>query len=103
MERRVYKRIPANIEVKFFCCSTLNHGTVTNLSEKGMFISTNEMCLPFDSQFEIFFPLKEKKIGIPVMLKRIVMEPDSNDGIAVELLNTSNDYLEIVNNLRSVV
>jgi hypothetical protein len=66
-----------------------------------MFIKTEEMSFPFESQFEILFPLSEEEIDITVLLKRLAMEPDSNDGIAVELLKPSREYLEFVSNLKS--
>ncbi len=96
-------RIPVSVEVGFFCCNKVSSGTITDISEKGMFIKTGEMCFPFDSQFEIFIPMKEKIINVFAILKRIIMSPDSYDGIGVELLNPSQDYLEFVDNLRPVL
>lgn len=103
IERRACHRIPANVDIRFFCCSRIYRGTVSNVSEKGMLIRTREVCFPFDSQFEMFISLKGKELRIPVNLSRILMSPDSHDSIGVELLNPSPDYLEFVESLNTAV
>ncbi len=103
MEKRAYSRIPVELDVRFYCCNgTYHSGTVTNLSEKGMFIRTKEMCFPFDSQLEIFIPLKkDEKLRVSVNLSRIIISPDSDDSIGVELPDPPREYLEFVKGLRS--
>jgi hypothetical protein len=76
-------------------------GTVSNLSEKGMFINVTEMTFPLDIQFEVMIPRKGQTLRIPVNLNRIEMSPDSQDGIGVELLNPPKEYLEFVKDLKS--
>ncbi len=100
MDKRAFKRIPIDLKVRFYCCNKTYTGTITNLTEKGMFISTHELYFPFNSQLEIFIPLKDKGLHIPVNLNRITMSPDSDDGIGVELPNPPQDYLEFVDSLR---
>ncbi len=101
MEKRACHRIPVNVDIRYFCCSRIYTGTISNISEKGMLINTTEMCFPFDSQFEMFLPLKGEELRVPVSLSRILMLPDSHDSIGVELLNPSQDYLEFVGSLKS--
>ncbi len=104
MEKRAYSRIPVELDVRFYCCNGTHHpGTITNLSEKGMFIRMNEMCFPFDSQLEIFIPLKNERLRVSVNLNRIIISPDSDDSIGVELPAPPQDYLEFVKSLRSAL
>ncbi len=102
MEKRTVERIPVNVEIKFHCCDKVYYGTITNLSEKGMFISTMETCFPFDFQFEILISLKEKILHVPVNITRIILSPDSYDGLGIEIPNPSQDFLIFVDNHRLV-
>lgn len=101
MQRRTYKRIHSDIKVKFSCDNLDYSGTVNNLSENGMFISTYDMCFPFDSRFEVVLPLDEIIINIPVKVSRITKTNSSYDGIAVEILDPPEKYLEYISNLRA--
>jgi len=103
MEKRAYKRIPVNIEVTFYCGSWTYNGTVMNISEKGMFISTKEMCFPIESHLEVAIPFNGETLSIPVSLRRMEMSPDSYDGIGVEFIGSSDKYYELVGCLRSAV
>ncbi len=100
MDNREFERIPTNIEVTFHCNNMNYTGTILNISENGMFISTNDMCSPFDSQFEVVIPFKEDVLNIPVNLNRILLSPDSRDGIGVELSDLSTDYVDMVKSLK---
>ncbi len=102
MQRRAFERIPANLQTKFFSDNTICTGTVTNLSENGMFINTR-MCFPFNSMFEIRIPLKEEILKVPVKISRIVKTGDFYDGIGVKLLNPPRNYLEFVRGLKSTL
>ena len=103
MDKRAFDRIPANIEVTFHCNNMDYTGTISDISENGMFISTNDMCSPFDSQFEVVIPFKDDEINVPVNLNRIILSPDSHDGIGVELSDLSPDYVEMVKSIKSSV
>lgn len=100
MEKRAFERLQANINVSFICSDSLYDGTVRNLSENGMFITTREMRFPSESQFEISFSMSEKKFHVSVKLVRLITSPDYQDGIAVEISNPPREYLELVSNLR---
>ena len=76
-------------------------GTITNLSESGMFITTHEMCFPFDSKFEVVLDFNGETLNIPVKVSRLTKTDSSYDGIAVELLNPSAGYIDLVQNLKS--
>ncbi|RJR20358.1 MAG: PilZ domain-containing protein [Nitrospiraceae bacterium] len=103
MEKRTYSRIPVSMEVKFCCGSRVHDGTVMNISEKGMFISTREMAFPLESQWEVKMPFNGDILSIPVSLRRMVMSPDSHDGIGVEFIGQSEKYYEFVSSLRSAI
>ena len=75
-------------------------GTITNLSESGMFITTHEMCFPFDSKFEVVIDFNGETLNIPVKVSRLTKTDSSYDGIAVELLNPSAGYIDLVHNLK---
>ena len=100
MEKRASERVPANLEVKFFCSDMFYSGIVTDLSEHGMFIRTG-LCLPFESKFEIFFHLKEEIIKVPVTVKRIQKTEGFYDGMGVNLLKHTKRYLEYLDHLKS--
>ena len=101
IENREKERIPAKIKVRFYCCNRINDGMVMNISEKGMFITIEELCFPFDSHFEMILYAGEVMFRSPVNLIRVEMSPDHGDGIGVELLNPSPQYLNLVATLRS--
>ena len=103
MDNRTFERIPANIEVTFHCNNMDYTGTIVDISENGMFISTKDMCSPFDSQFEVVIPFKDKVLSVPVNLNRIILSPDSRDGIGVELSESSEDYVDMVSKLKDKV
>jgi len=100
MQRRAFERIPANIDVKFFCGNSIYSGTVTNLSENGLFIDTT-MCLPFDSKLEILIVVEGEILKVPVKVSRIAKTDDYYHGMGVELLDSSPNYLEFINLIRS--
>ncbi len=103
MDKRAFKRVPAKIEVKFLCNHMDYAGTITNISENGMYITTNEMCSPFDSQFEVLIIMEDDMMQVPVNLCRIILSPNSDDGIGVNLSNPSEEYEKFVNSIKSSV
>ncbi len=75
------------------------YGTVTNLSEKGMFIST-KVSFPLEPQLRILMPLNKKFIRLPALIRSFGRSNNRFNGIGVELLGPPGDYLEFVNSLR---
>ncbi len=100
MGKRALQRIPMNLHENHICDDMLHTGTVTNCSEKGMFISTN-INFPCDPQFEILNPLKQEVLKVFVKINRLEKTGDVYDGMGVELLNPPQNYLDFVNSLRS--
>lgn len=102
MQKRTYERIPASLVAKFFLCNTLYYGIVTNISENGMCINTGT-CFPCGSKVKLRIPLKEEVLEVPVKVSRVVKETNSlYDVMGVEVLNPSERYLQIVDNLKAI-
>jgi hypothetical protein len=100
MKKRSFERISTSIGVRFFSGESEYHGTVTNLSEKGMFINT-KVNFPLKPQLEIFVPMKKEVLNFPVTIKRFNKSGDVYNAIGVELLHAPQSYVEFVNTLRS--
>ena len=94
--QREFERVPSNFKVMFSCFHTDYKGTVTNISENGMFIETGKMSFPFDSSLEILIHLKHKIFKVPVEVCRMAKSKDHYDGLGVKLLETPGDYLDLV-------
>jgi hypothetical protein len=101
MQRRAFERIPANISARFYCDKSDYSGRVTNLSAKGMYISTDQICFPLDAEFELILNIEAAILSVPVKIRRITRTADRYDGIGVELLNLPQKYLEFIGSLRN--
>ena len=99
MQRRAFERIPVDFKVRYFCGDTDWNGTVTDLSENGMFINTT-IDFPFDSNFELLLPLSDEVMKISAVIKRMVRNKGIYEGMGVELVNPPQNYLQLVNDLR---
>ena len=95
MEKRASRRIHANLSLRYPCNNKFCYGTVTNLSENGMFIDT-EMDFPVESKFDIFIHLKEDVLNVPVKISRLVKTGNIYNGMGVELLNLPKKYLQFL-------
>ncbi len=93
MEKRVSKRIPAKLALRFPCADTSCSGIVSDLSENGMFINT-KICFPIQLKFELLIPLKNEILNVPVKIARIVKTDDVYDGMGVEMTDLSKEYLK---------
>lgn len=98
MSRRTSWRIPTSVNIKCYRGNKEFPGTVTNISEKGMFINTNETSYPEDLQFQVTIPVKEDDLHLSVKLIRSV-KTNSHYSMGVELLNSPQRYTEYIDNL----
>ncbi len=98
MEKRAFQRIPAYLESH--CFNIDYFGTVTNLSEDGMFIRSQKIIFPLELQFEISIPLKGEILNVPVKVERITKSNKYYDGIGVRLLKQPKNYLKFIERLR---
>lgn len=99
MARRTNIRIPIRIKVRFFCENRVHTGFVSNISDKGMFIITSEICIPEKSQFNLAIPLEDEILHVPVIVNRIVNMESDVHGIGVEIIDPPKIYLDYVDNL----
>ena len=103
MARRASTRIPIRLSVILSSGSRVYPGTVKNISEKGMFISTDVAGLAADSLFDITIPLKEDVLHVPGKLVRLSKINGSYNGLGVELMEPPQDYLDFVESLLYVL
>ena len=95
MEKRTFKRIPANLVLRYPSCNTFNSGTLTDLSANGMYIKA-EMRFPLKSRFSVFVQLKDEILKVRVKIVRIVKSGDFYKGMGVKILNLPKRYLELL-------
>lgn len=105
MEKRASKRIPVNIEIQYYLWNPLFWkkyltGTIKNISEKGMLISTQTSAFPLDSLLEIKIPLNKDVLFIPARDSTIAWSHCVSDNlcveIGVELTNPPREYSGII-------
>jgi hypothetical protein len=101
MQRRAFERVPANIKVKFFCCESHYDGTIMNLSDEGMYIRTDEMRFPFDSEIDIIIPVNLDILKVPVKVMRMTKSTEFYDGLGVRVLKPTAHYINFVNTCRN--
>lgn len=99
MQRRAFERIPVEYKVRYFCGDIACIGTVTDLSENGMFIDTT-IDFPFDSNFELLLPLNDEVVKVSAIIKRVVKNRGVYEGMGVELVNPPENYLQFVDELK---
>ncbi len=101
MERRAYQRTPTYLYARYFYGNLSYTGIITNLSENGMYIKTRK-CLPVISKSKVLIPLIDDVLKVPVEIKRVIrMDNGMCKGMGIELLDRSQNYLELVGSLRS--
>ncbi len=99
MQKRAFERIPVDFKIRYFCGDIACNGTITNLSENGMFIDTT-IDFPFDANFELLLPISDMVIKISAIIKRVVKNKGVYQGMGVELVNPPYNYLQFLNELR---
>jgi hypothetical protein len=111
-EKRGSKRLPVNIKIKYYLWNPLfwkklYRGTIKNISEKGMFISSKTRDFPIDCLLEIFIPSKKGEVFLPAKVSNVAwrnkVDKSSCDGMGVELTNPPREYVELVEHLESAV
>ncbi len=98
MAVRLFHRMPIRIKVRFMCSDRLYSGIVTNISEKGMFICTDDEFFP-DPHFNLSIPLEGEFVNIFAKINRLVNMSEGGYGIGVELLDPPIKYIDYVENL----
>jgi hypothetical protein len=98
MNKRTFDRTSVNLALRFPFSNTFIPGTVTDLSENGMFINT-ELCFPLESKFEVLIKLKNGILTIPVQIARVVRSNNKYSGMGVKILTSPPEYLEYLSSL----
>ena len=101
MQRRASERIPSNFTVRFSCCNCDYEGTAMNISEEGMFITTNRMSFPFDSDLEILVHTGSEILKVPATVMRINKSRDYYDCLGVKIQAPSQNYIRFVQSFKS--
>ncbi|MBC8412445.1 PilZ domain-containing protein [bacterium] len=101
MEKRKHERIPASLRVIFDTCETDHKGTITNISETGMYIEPDMMWFPFETRLQICIKSADKIINLPVRVCRMTKSKTLFKGIGVELVEPSQDYISLVKQLKN--
>ncbi len=87
MERRDFERIPVKMDTYILGGNIITSGTVLNLSDNGMFISSKKR-FPFDAMIAII--IHNKIVGTARV--KWVNITDNNYTAGVELLSSFKDY-----------
>lgn len=96
IEKRGFQRKAQNYPVSFCCCITEYYpGTLTNISEKGMFISTS-ISFPLESRLTILINTDSGMLNIPAKVRWLRKSTDMYNGIGVEVSELTNKYFEFV-------
>jgi len=103
MERRSLKRIPSDVKVCFFCSETDYFGTITDISENGMYIKTDKISFPIESLVGIIIETKTMLLKVPGKICRLSKSGDVYDGMGVRVLHSVHEYLEYVKTLKSTL
>jgi len=98
MHKRNSERTPVNLALRFPFSNTFIPGTVTDLSDNGMFINT-ELCFPLESKFEVLIKLKNEILTIPVQIARVVKSNNKYSGMGVRIVNSPQEYREFLSSL----
>ena len=101
MEMRTFTKIPAEIEAKLFCGNMFYAGTVLNVSIEGMHINTKS-CFPIGTSIVIIFRQGKNLLQISTKVKSLTRTNGCYEGMDVEVLNLSKNYLDYVNSLSPV-
>ncbi len=78
-------------------------GTVTNLSERGMYVKTDEKGFAEKSNCSISIPLKDGMLSVAGTLVRLSENNDACEGVGIEVVNPPQKYLDFVENLLFVL
>ena len=99
-EKRAFKRVPVNIDARFFCTNMFYSGKISNLSETGMFINTRK-CFPIGTTMVVIIHDKREVTRVYVKIKRMERSHEDCDGVAVKLVSPSKAYADFVKDLKT--
>lgn len=99
MWRREFDRLPAKIKVKYINGTTEHIGTLLNLSEKGMFISSR-VRLPMKPQINVFIPVENDTLRVTARIRSFGVGQNYCCGLGVEIIKPPQKYLDFISVLK---
>ncbi len=98
-EKRGTARYPSRLQARFFYGDKVFKGVLRDVSETGMFIST-DMTIQLNKSINVMILIDDKILQIPVKIKRTVnSDMNVDSGIGVELINIPQAYLDYTRNV----
>ena len=97
-ERRSSKRLPVNIDARFFRDNMFYSGKILNLSNGGMLIKTN-IDIPNGESFIVLLSAKKDIPKLVARVKRIKDNKTTAPDIGVELIDPPSEYTDFVEDL----
>jgi len=101
IEKRSSERFYSDLNVNFKCCDRDYTGKVVDISETGMFITSRDMSFPNDANFNVELDINNEHLSLPVRMCRLTISPRMEDGMGVEILNPPQNYLVLIDRLRT--
>ncbi len=99
--RRTCERIRTNMYARFFYGNLFYSGSILNVSDSGMFISTKRI-LPVDAIFVVIIRLEHELLKVIARVNRITSTSGNTTGIGVTLLSPSRSYLDLIGKIKTV-
>ena len=99
-ERRSFRRVPVNIDMRFFYSNMYYSGKISNISETGIFINTRQRFL-IGTILVLMIRNESEYIRVFVKIKRMKRSHGNFDGIGVKLVSPSKGYSGFVKDLKT--
>lgn len=100
MWRREFDRLPVKMNVKYVNGTTEHMGTLLNLSEKGMFISSR-VHLPMKPQINVFIPVGNDTLRVTARIRSFGVGQNYCRGLGVEIIKPPQKYIDFISVLRT--
>jgi hypothetical protein len=98
MKKRSVTRIPVDEKIRILYGNMIYSGTILNLSEKGMFIGTKVYFSPYS-----IIRIESNSYILCARVKRLKENNEKPDGVGIELINLSREYLHYLSRLKTVL
>ncbi|UCD35028.1 MAG: PilZ domain-containing protein [Nitrospiraceae bacterium] len=99
IEKRQYKRIDIHQGICIHSSELIRLGTMTNCSERGMYIKTimnMDTNWPLGSVFEVLIPSRKGNLRMLAQVVWLFQTGDFYEGMGVKLLDIPREYMEHV-------
>ena len=86
---------------KFIFKNKLHTGIISDFSEGGMLLCTEEY-IPFNVKLKILIIFNKKRMVVPVKVSGLMKAENLPFPLLVKVLDASKDYLEFLDNIKTV-